>query len=102
MPTTEAMKDIIANIMVELLAIFGIAMKEVKRKRASEFAPDSTQIITDKDSGIYFRRLSSRTDIEEALGRVDRLTQDVKMATAQALKVVKGRVEIVGDKIKDV
>ena len=73
------MKDIIAKIMVEVLAIFGIATKEVKRRRASEFAPDATQIITDTDSDIFFRKLINRTDIEDALLRLDRLTRAVKM-----------------------
>ena len=38
-PTTEAMKDIIVKIMVEVLGIFGIVTKEMKQGRASEFPP---------------------------------------------------------------
>ena len=36
MPTTEAMKDIMVKIMVEVLGIFGIVTKEMKQGRASE------------------------------------------------------------------
>lgn len=35
-PTTEAMKDIIVKIMVEMLGIFGIVIKEMNQGRASE------------------------------------------------------------------
>jgi len=35
-PPTSAMTDIIVEIMVEVLAILGIATKEMKRGRASE------------------------------------------------------------------
>ena len=35
-PTTEAMKDIIVKIMVEMLGIFGIVTKEMNQGRASE------------------------------------------------------------------
>ena len=35
-PTTEAMKDIIVKIMIEVLGIFGIVTKEMKQGRASE------------------------------------------------------------------
>ena len=41
MPTTEAMKDIIVKIMVEVFGLFGIVTKEVKRGRASELVGPS-------------------------------------------------------------
>ena len=56
------------------------------------------------------KRLAGRTDIEDALGRLDQLTQDeVRMAAAQGLKAthevddkvktVEGKVQGVDDKI---
>ena len=59
------------------------------------------------------KRLVGRTDIEDALGRLDRLTQDeVRMAAAQGLKathdvdekvqVIKGEVHAVDDRVRDV
>jgi hypothetical protein len=39
-PTTEAMKDIIVKIMVEVLGLFAIVTKEIKQGRASELIPD--------------------------------------------------------------
>jgi len=56
------------------------------------------------------KNLVGRTDIEDALGRLDRLTQDeVRMAAAQGLKAthevddkvkaVEGKVQVVDDKI---
>ena len=49
------------------------------------------------------KKLVGRTDIEDALGRLDRLTQDeVRMAAAQGLKAthdVDDRVRDVDDKI---
>ncbi|KAH9056237.1 hypothetical protein EDB87DRAFT_1263105 [Lactarius vividus] len=86
-PTTEAMRDTIVKIMVEVLGIFGIVTKEMKQGRAKR----------------YLKKLIGRRDIEDALGRLDRLTQqEVQMATVQVLKVthdVKDRVETVGDKV---
>lgn len=41
MPTTEAMRDIIVRIMVEVLGIFAIVTKEIKQGRASEPIFDS-------------------------------------------------------------
>ncbi len=61
----------------------------------------------------YVKRLVGRTDIEDALGRLDRLTQDeVRMAAAQGLKAthevddkvqaIEGTVHAVDDKVKTV
>ncbi|KAH9028419.1 hypothetical protein EDB84DRAFT_1439625 [Lactarius hengduanensis] len=71
-PTTEAMRDIIVKIMVEVLGIFGIVTKEMKQGRAKK----------------YLKKLIGRRDIEDALVRLEKLTQqEVQMAIAQVLKV---------------
>ncbi|KAH8996589.1 hypothetical protein EDB83DRAFT_2559152, partial [Lactarius deliciosus] len=86
-PTTEAMKDIIVKIMVEVLGIFGIVTKEIKQGRTKR----------------YLKKLIGRRDVEDALVRLDRLTQqEVQMAIVQVLKIshhVKDGVEAVGDKV---
>ena len=52
------------------------------------------------------KKLVGRTDIEDALGRLDRLTQDeARMAAAQGLKAtheVDSRVQAVDDKVRGV
>ncbi|KAH9061945.1 hypothetical protein EDB87DRAFT_1821506, partial [Lactarius vividus] len=69
---TAEMREVFVKIMSEVLCILSIATKEVKRKRAK----------------IYFRRLLGRTDIEDALKRLDSLIQEeVRMAIAQITKV---------------
>ncbi|KAI9450365.1 hypothetical protein BJY52DRAFT_1215522 [Lactarius psammicola] len=53
----------------------------------------------------YLKRLAGRTDIEDALNRLDKLTQEARMAIAQVLKVahrVEDGVKTVGDNVKDV
>ncbi|KAH9014779.1 hypothetical protein EDB84DRAFT_1635584 [Lactarius hengduanensis] len=88
-PTTEAMRDIIVKIMVEVLGIFGIVTKEMKQGRASESIP-----------------IAMMRDVEDALVRLDRLTQqEVQMAIVQVLKVahdVKDGVQTVGEQVQGV
>ena len=102
-PTTEAMKDIIVKIMVEVIIIFAIVTKEVKQGRASELIHDDALRIADRTSEKYLKKLIGRRDIEDALCRLDRLTQEeARMATAQVLKVahlIKDGVETVCDKV---
>ncbi|KAH9055814.1 hypothetical protein EDB83DRAFT_2552607 [Lactarius deliciosus] len=82
-PQTAAMTDVIVKIMVEVLSIFAIATKEIKQGFAKKL----------------FKRLVGRRDIEDALQKLDILTQEeARMATAEVLRVTHG----VDDKVKGV
>jgi hypothetical protein len=89
---TEAMKDITVKIMVEVLEIFAIMTKEIKQGRASESIPYDIFPVADRDSERhlkkFFKKLIGRKGIEDALSKLDRLTQEeVNMAAVQILKV---------------
>ncbi|KAH9066283.1 hypothetical protein EDB87DRAFT_703626 [Lactarius vividus] len=82
-PQTATMTDVIVKIMVEVLSIFAIATKEIRQGRARK----------------YFKMLAGRRDIEDALERLDRLTQEEAwMATAETL----GLTHNVNDKVNSV
>ncbi|KAI9442908.1 hypothetical protein H4582DRAFT_2194748 [Lactarius indigo] len=89
-PPTSAMTDMIVKIMVEVLNIFAIATKEMKQGRAKKF----------------FKKLVGRKDIEDALRRLDKLTQEeARMAAAQILRLthsVDDKVKVVDDKVTGV
>ncbi|KAF8268392.1 hypothetical protein EI94DRAFT_1180403 [Lactarius quietus] len=89
-PPTEAMTDMIVKIMVEVLNIFAIATKEMKQGRAKKF----------------LKKLVGRKDIEDALKRLDKLTQEeARMAAAQILNLthaIDNKVTGVGNKLKEV
>ena len=110
---TAPMTDIITEIMVEVLTIFGIATKEIRRGAASECPNDclsnSTNLRVDK----FLKKLAGRTDLEDALKKLDRLTQEeARMALAELLrvthnvhgdvKIIDGKVESVQDKVEDI
>ncbi|KAH9988665.1 hypothetical protein BJV77DRAFT_728378 [Russula vinacea] len=88
-PTT-AMRDIIVEIMVEVLTILAIATKEVKCGRLKK----------------YFKKLTGNTDIEDSLARLDKLTQEeARIASAELLKMthsVDSKVMGVDDRVKGV
>ncbi|KAF8487429.1 hypothetical protein DFH94DRAFT_678453 [Russula ochroleuca] len=70
-PATTEMMDTIILIMVEVLSILGIATKEIKQGRMKK----------------YGKKLIGRTDMADALKRLDKLTQEeARMAVAQNLK----------------
>ena len=87
-PTTDGMKDIMVKIMVEVLGIFSIVTKEMKLGRASESILHHTFPLSHRYLEKYLKKLIGRRDIEDALRRLDILTQEeVRMATAQVLKL---------------
>ncbi|KAH9061889.1 hypothetical protein EDB87DRAFT_1610009 [Lactarius vividus] len=80
---TAAMIDIIVKIMVEVLSILGIATKELRQGKMKK----------------YLVKLVGRKDVEDALQRLDKLTQEeARMAAVEALTISRG----IDNKIKDV
>ena len=107
------MSDIITEIMVEVLRIFGIATKELRRGSASEFRIDYLWMLTEGYVEKMMRKLAGMDNLESALKKLDRLTQEeARMALAEVLRlthsvrdevnVVDGKVESVGDGVKDI
>jgi hypothetical protein len=97
------MKDIMVKIMVEVLGMFAMVTKEIKQGRPSEWIRDDTLPVAHGDQEKYLKKLIGRRDIEDALRRLDILTQEeARMATAQLLKLVhhdKDGVKSVHDKV---
>ena len=126
-PLTPAMTDKMVQITVEILDILAIATKEMKQSRASEFDLrfrfHDAYIVSEK----LLKRVVGRTDLEDGMKKLDKLTnEEVVMASAQLLKVthnidyrvtrvdegtsrvdenvliVRGEVQIVNENIKSV
>ena len=110
MAPTAAMTNIIAEIMAQVLTIFGIATKELRRGSASEFPIMCVGTFTQLHAEKFLRKLAGMADLEDALRKLDILTQEeARMAHAEVLrithnirnevKIVEGKVEEVGDKV---
>ena len=85
---SEVMTDTMLRIMVEVLSILAIATTEIKQGRRSELIMDNCLLLTDVLGEKYLNNLLRRNDIEDALKRLDYLTQEeAQMATAEVLKV---------------
>ncbi|KAH8984876.1 hypothetical protein EDB86DRAFT_2810544 [Lactarius hatsudake] len=80
---TAAMRDIIVKIMAEVISILGIVTKEIRQGRTKK----------------YLKKLIGRNDVEDALQRLDRLTQEeARMAAVETLTITHG----IGDKVDGV
>ena len=103
---TAAMIDIIVKIMVEVISILGIVTKEIRQGRTSMPFPIDIYPKLDLYAEKYLKKLLGMKDVEDALQRLDQLTQEeARMATAEALTVTRGideKVKVVDERLSGV
>src|ERR1700744_1270028 len=88
---TAAMKDIIVKIMVEVLSILGIVTKEIRQGSMSAYFRVKISTKVDLRAEKFFKKLVGRKDVEDALQRLDELTQEeARMAAGEALGIPRG------------
>ena len=103
---SAAMTDITVQIMVEVLSILGVVTKEIGQGKLSRSLRVDTLAKVDLRSEKFFKKLAGMKDIEDALRRLDRLTQEeARMAAVEALKFARridDKVEGVDERVKNV
>jgi hypothetical protein len=86
-PTAEMM-DISMKIMVEVLSVLSIATKKIKERRISELINYVISPLAHPYIERFFKKLAGGSDVEDALKRLDTLTQEeARMAITQVMKV---------------
>ena len=97
---TAALTDVIVKIMVEVLSILGIVTKEIGQgKLSTSFRCDDIYANVDVRAEKFFKKLAGMKDVEDALQRLDKLTQEeALMAAAEGLTITRE----IGDKIEGV
>jgi archaellum component FlaC len=103
---TAAMRDIIVKIMVEVISILGVVTKEIRQGRTSmPFAVDIS-LNADIPAEKYLKNLFGMKDVEDALQRLDNLTQEeARMAAAETLTITRGiddKVNVVDERLEGV
>ena len=88
---SPGMTDIIVKIMVEVLSILGIVTKEIRQGKLSmSFHVDMSPKV-DLHAERFFNMLVGMKDVEDALRRLDKLTQEEAcLAAAESLKITRG------------
>ena len=93
-PPSSPMTELIVKIMVLLISVLALATKKIKEGRFSKRTVIYTLPVAQCATGKFTNKLMGETEIENALQKLDRLTQDeVRMAVAQTLSVVYGLVD---------
>ena len=93
------MTDIIVKIMVEVISILGIVTKEIRQGRSSMPFPIDISPKPDRHAEKYLKKLFGMKDVEDAMQRLDKLTQEeARMAAVESLAITRG----IDDKVNDV
>jgi hypothetical protein len=103
LPLTKEMTDIVVKVMAEVLRVLALVTKDFKQGTLSKSiivdGMSPSRIVSSIEK--FLKKVTGRSDIEDALRRLDKLTQEEhRMTTAQNLRVTHGisdKVDLVID-----
>jgi len=99
---TPEMTLLLGKIMAQVLSVLALSTKEMKEGRISETFRLTFSLMADYGTEKLMKRLVGKTDVEQALERLDMLTKEENlMAAARSLEVT-NRVDDKVTTIKDV
>jgi hypothetical protein len=85
------MSDIVTKIMAEVLSVLALATKEIKQGRFSKWSVAIEYSLVDRGTEKFAKKLVGESDVEAALQKLDRLTQEeARISVAHILEVVHG------------
>jgi len=85
---TREFTELLGKIMAQVLSIIALSTKLITERRMSELVHDLCPSLADYGSEKFLKRLMGRTDVEDALLRLDALTKEESlMAVAKNLEV---------------
>ena len=90
-PLTNEFIDLLGKIMAQLLSILALSTKLMKEGRISELIDLLCTFLTEYAIEKFLKRLIGRTDVEDALSRLDSLTKEEGLMTvARTLEITHG------------
>jgi hypothetical protein len=95
-PLTPDMTVLLGKIMAQVLSVLALSTKEMKERRISgSFRLRSYQyFMADYETEKFMKRLVGRTDLEDALQRLDVLTKEENLMTAARILEVTHHVDV--------
>jgi hypothetical protein len=82
MPSTNESRELLGKIMAQLLLILALSTKAMTERRISELIRSPCLFLADYGSEKILKKLVGRTDVEDALLRLDILTKEESLMMA--------------------
>ncbi len=81
-PLTGEMTELLAKILAQVLSVLAFSTKAMKETRTSVFIRSKYSFLVDHGTEMFMKRLVGKTDVENALQRLDMLTKEECLMTA--------------------
>jgi hypothetical protein len=81
-PLTPEMTELLAKILAQVLSVLAFSTKAMKRGRISVFIRSKYSFLADCSTERFLKRLLGKTDVEDALQRLDMLTKEENLMMA--------------------
>jgi uncharacterized protein YoxC len=93
-PLTKDFTELLGKIMAQILLILALSTKVMTERRTSESVHGLWSFLADCDSEKFLKKLMGRSDVEDAVLRLDSLTKEESlMAVAKNLEVAQKNLE---------
>ncbi len=92
-PLTPEMTLLLGKIMAQVLSVLALSTKEMKEKRISGSILSTFSFMADYETEKFMKRIAGRTDVEDALERLDVLTKEENLMTAARNLEITHRVD---------
>jgi len=80
-PLTPEMTLLLGKIMAQVLSVLALSTKEMKQRRISGSIRCVFSFMADYETEKFMKRIAGRTDVEDALERLDMLTKEENLMT---------------------
>ena len=92
-PLTPEMTLLLGKIMAQVLSVLAVSTKEMKENRISGSILSTFCLVADYDTEKFMKRIAGRTDVDDALQRLDMLTKEENLITAARNLQITHRVD---------
>ena len=93
-PLTPEMILLLGKIMAQVLSVLALSTKQMKERRISGSIRPIFCFIADYETEKFMKRIAGRTDVEDAVERLDVLTKEENLMTAARNLEVTHRVDV--------
>jgi len=93
-PLTPEMTSLFGKIMAQVLSVLALSTKEMEQRSISASIHSVISFMADYETEKFMKRIAGRTDVEDALKRLDMLTKEESLMTAARNLEVTHRVDV--------
>ena len=93
-PLTPEMTLLLGKILAQVLCILALSTKEMKERRFSGSIRSTLSFKADYEIEKFMKRIAGRTDVEDAVERLDMLTKEENLMTAARNLEVTHQVDV--------